>query len=369
MGVSPVFLGAMTSETPVLPTRVVPMQSPQRSVKADRTPEPTLVGVPDSDPQPASAPQADDLPSRQSLEAETVPEPKISESRRAPMFGLIASILVHAVLLILAAFILLNRPAGSGGAGDEVQLAIVTQTELTALQNKAIENSLPEVADASMSELLDPTLFDTPISASALDSSASDVSGMSGAGGSLGEGLDIGGAGGGSASFFGVEARGSRFAYIVDVSGSMAGPKIKTLRRELSGSLESLSEHAEFFVVFFSSDAKILGGRKKWTRALRRNKDYAQRDLSAVTTGGATNPLPAFEIAFNLRPHPDAIYFMTDGQFSELVVGEVARMNASWIEPIPIHTIAFVSREAESQLRRIADKSGGTYTYIPGPRQ
>lgn len=291
------------------------------------------------------------------------------EVRRAPALGIVASIIVHMLFLILAAFILLDRPGGGGAGGDEIELAIVTDAELTQMQSDALQESLPEIDAASSTELVDATLFDSPISEISLETSVSDMTGMDGAGKSLGEGMDMGGgAGGGAASFFGVEARGSRFAYIVDISGSMTGPKIETLRRELTGSLESLNEHASFFVVLYSHEPRIIGGKRQWERAIRRAKDFAQRDISAIAAGGATNPLPAFEIVFDIRPRPDAIYFMTDGQFPDLVAQEVARMNSSWIEPTPVHTISFVSREAEEQLRRIANSSGGTYTHVDGPK-
>lgn len=290
------------------------------------------------------------------------------EVRKAPALGVAASLIVHALFLILAAFILLDRPGGAGAGGDHIELAIVTDAELTQMQADALQESLPEIDAEAPADLVDATLFDSPIAEISLEASVSDLTGLEGAGKSLGEGMDLGGgAAGGAASFFGVEARGTRFAYIVDISGSMTGPKIDTLKRELIGSLESLSEHASFIVVLFSHEPRIIGGRPKWDRAIRRAKDFAQRDIGAISAGGATNPLPAFEIVFDLRPRPDAIYFMTDGQFSESVVREVDRMNSSWIEPTPVHTISFVSREAEEQLRRISRSSGGTYTHVDGP--
>ncbi len=62
----------------------------------------------------------------------------------------------------------------------------------------------------------------------------------------IGIGSGEGGAGGGGAKFFGVEARGSRFIFIVDVSGSMEGGKIVTLRSELTKSIDGLAENSLF---------------------------------------------------------------------------------------------------------------------------
>jgi hypothetical protein len=76
-------------------------------------------------------------------------------------------------------------------------------------------------------------------------------------------------------------------------------------------------------------------------------------------------PFPAFEVVFSLRPRPDAIYFMTDGQFEPSVAVELARLNVE--DRIPIHCICFVSKEAEALMKKIAEDSGGTYTYVAGP--
>ncbi len=340
--------------------------APPPAVKGRSAP-PTLSFVPQD--AHAQVDPAHDAPHEGSAHrgqgAHDAPHPEV---RKAPALGIAASLIIHALFLLLAAFILLDRPGGDGAGGDAIELAIVTDAELTQLQNSALEESLPEIDAEAPSELLDATVFDAAIPEVNVASNVSNMAGLEGAGSSLGEGMDLGGgAGSGSASFFGVEARGSRFAYIVDVSGSMTGAKIETLKRELIGSIESLNEHASFCVVLYSHEPRIIGGRRQWERAIRRAKDFAQRDIGVISAGGATNPLPAFEIVFDLRPRPDAIYFMTDGQFPEVVAHEVARMNDAWIEPTPVHTISFVSREAEEQLRRIAESSQGTYTHIEGP--
>lgn len=345
-----------------------------------QAPPPTLCIVLESDPLSVQSTRPSDsladgafpspAPGRldDSEQAEQSEPPVASEARWAPLLGLIASVIVHAIFLLLAAMVLLDRAAGPTGHGDGIELAIVTSTELTDLQSDAANSASPSIDAQAPSELLDATLFDTPISDTSLETALSAPSGLQGAGQSLGEGLDLGG-GGGLASFFGVEARGTHFAYIVDVSGSMTGAKLKTLKLELSGSVEALSDHDSFFVVFFSSQPEILGGRRKWQSAIRRNKDFAERNIRAVSAGGATNPLPAFEMVFELRPRPDAIYLMTDGAFSPGVIPEIKRMNDAWIEPTPVHAISFWTRDSEAQLSQIAAESGGTYTHIEGDQR
>ena len=62
------------------------------------------------------------------------------------------------------------------------------------------------------------------------------------------------------------------------------------------------------------------------------------------------------------RIKPDAIYFMTDGEFDQSIADIIIRRNKE--RPMPVHCITFVSREGESVMRRIARETGGTYTHI-----
>jgi hypothetical protein len=195
-----------------------------------------------------------------------------------------------------------------------------------------------------------------------------------GAGDIGGHGMGFGGSGGGAASFFGVEARGTRFAYIVDVSGSMdAGigvgelKRIDSLKHELTKSIGALLENASFLVVTFSDRATIIGGRGEWMQASESGKTQARKLIANIAPEGSTEPYPGFEVVYRMRPRPDAIYFMTDGEFDDSVVLQVARLNAEL--RIPIHCIAFVSTAGEETLKRMAKDSGGSYTYVPGPRR
>ena len=86
--------------------------------------------------------------------------------------------------------------------------------------------------------------------------------------------------------------------------------------------------------------------------------------------------MPAFEIAFRLEPKPDVIFFMTDGIIPTDVPAGVARLNEGAKPKIRVNSILFggegETRRAEGkrvlngedQLRKIADESGGTYSFV-----
>ena len=291
--------------------------------------------------------------------------------RRAGVVGLAVSLLVHMIAWFIAGNYWVAKGVGgtSLGVSEAVEVAVLTSAELAQATSTDVSFDSPSVPELQPEEL--PAVED--LSVEAEESSAAGTlddlldTGLGEGAGDLGEGIGLGegaGTGGGSASFFGAEATGTRFAYIVDVSGSMAvGGKLQTLQAELARSIEGLTEAADFLVVTYSSGAMPLEGRSEWVDADERGKRFARRAIGALEASGGTNPSPAFTLAFAMKPRPDAVYFMTDGEFSEEVAGEIAMLNAEL--KAPIHCIAFVSRESEALMRRIAHESGGSYTFVP----
>lgn len=291
--------------------------------------------------------------------------------KRATVAGLVFSLLIHLVGWIIAGLITIwSGQAGVKGVpGEAIEFAVMSETELAELQAASGQTEMPAVPEEPESELEEIDLLEGSIARTDETESLAELSELDtnlGAGDITGSsGLSAGGTGGGAASFFGVEARGTRFAYIADVSGSMAvGNKIRSLQDELITSISALTENATFFVSLFNQDAAPLGGRLEWAQASDSGRQWAIKLIGKIIPEGGTNPGPAFRVVFSLKPRPDAIYFMTDGEFDSAVVFEIAAMNAD--AKIPIHCITFVSREAEAVMKQIAAESGGTYTHVPG---
>ena len=285
------------------------------------------------------------------------------------------SVLVHLILWLIASVVMVlagGAPGPRGSGSGPVEFAVISEEAFAGIQGEELRDEAPMVSDAGAAQpdtsidLLDTATL-TGVSDLGLDLGsigASVGAGDIGSASSLGGGG--GGGGGGGTSFFGVEAEGSRFSYIVDMSGSMSSPIDKWNRAaaELISSIEELSEGAMFQVVLYSGDAFPLENKKEWSEANARNKKWARTSITRVTPTGATNPSPAFHVVFASRPRPDAIYFMTDGEFNESVVGEIDAMNAEL--QVPIHCITFGDRRAEPMMREIARRSGGTYTHVDG---
>ncbi|GAB5495328.1 MAG: hypothetical protein Phyf2KO_04080 [Phycisphaerales bacterium] len=281
---------------------------------------------------------------------------------------MLISLAVHIILFIIAAMIVTSGGKGNApAAGPAIEFAVMNQSELDEFQTEELS-----VEEPNSQELLDQVLPEA--SEPLLDASLSDllqpesdlVTDITTGGGDLTssiEGASVGGAGAGSASFFGIEARGNRFAYIVDVSGSMDREgRIEAMQSELSESISAMPEHVSFFVVLYSDSAYPLGNKRQWIDANGPGKRWARGAIASLAPLGATKPMPAFEMVYEIRPRPDAIYFMTDGEFDESLADLIIRRNQD--RPIPVHCITFMTRSAEPVMRRIASETGGTYTHI-----
>lgn len=297
--------------------------------------------------------------------------------------GLGISLMIHLIILLIAALVTIDFgfADASGGQADEVDFAILTQADLAKTSSPEIQYESFEVAvtpnemavdidllaetdtDQSVNELADSI-------APSLDAGGGSLTSIDASTGSAGAGTGDG------ASFFGLEAQGRRFAYIVDVSGSMNAftgdgeqTRWELTRSELLRSLNGLDEVAEFYVVLYSSNPIPLFGNADWVKASPSSKQLAGTGLFGISPAGGTKPLTAFSLVFSLKPEPDAIYFMSDGLVESNVPTLVRQMNRR--KEIPIHCILFGelsnendARAAKSMMSNIAKFSGGKFTHI-----
>ncbi len=299
--------------------------------------------------------------------------------------GLVLSMLIH-VLIVLSAALVTVGVAGMGsrgsGGGDYTMTAtsegeltgIMDSAPLDALAPSVMEKEVPELPSAGVAE--GSGGMDSPGAGAGLGPIESGLGGAGGGDIGDGKGLGSGGSGNGGASFFGVEAKGSRFLYICDISGSMDwdehgmanGKRLRSLKAELTTSIQALLEHMQFYVFFFSSGAvPINPDNTKWIIAKDTGKRWAADRIGNLHAFGGTEPWGAFELAFQMKPAPDAIYFMTDGEFDPSVALRIQAVNVG-SRKIPIHCITLVERSGEEVMRKIASDSGGTYIHVPGTK-
>lgn len=181
----------------------------------------------------------------------------------------------------------------------------------------------------------------------------------------------VGGSGEGAAPvarthFFGVRAKGQRFAFVVDKSASMGNRgRIERAKEELLRSTAGLPDFALFRVCFFDASTESFpeqGYRKARPGDLGQFRAW----LGRVVAGGGTMPRVAFERLLTEGAMPDAIFFLTDGEIPPDDPAWIVRRVRSISERVPVHCVALGDESAIPQLKRIAAGTGGQFRYVPG---
>ncbi len=340
---------------------------------------------------------------------ETVPAPEFhSDGRPAERHegslkasSLTVSILLHAALLVVLAFVTMV------GVKEE-------PPELTVL-SAGLTNPAPKIDK----KIFDKTQRTKPSSSSkaARLIVATDVSPVAipmietdnltptiGSGVEFGTGLGIGGGGDGiGANFFGSTSKGRRFAFIIDVSLSLSDVQFKMIKDELTKSLKRLPSSVQYQVIFFSgpawfAEADYDEGRKQVTHGGKRyqwikgvdNYNFEPEDVSRLYAGkwipatktNLTRTMSRIEkvkrslgtdwkwpldLALRMTPKPDIVYFLTDGsmQGGDQKVDEAVRLNQRIPGPkAKINSISMMEPRAIEDLAEMAERTGGEFTIV-----
>lgn len=287
------------------------------------------------------------------------------------LIGLGISVICHLSLLYFLA--VQYRPGGDGRATQPAswEFAILQEEELSEFESTELDDLLSaEVADVEAASEQEPAAdLEPAVPAAELEAAARGA--MPTLGGAGGAELGGGGtmtAGGAGTSFFGVRSSGTRFAFIVDRSGSMGDDrKLEVARRELVNAISALPDFASFHVVLFESGVITPPFQREWSTATRASVARLIRWLSEIEAGGGTQPVPAFHLVFGLERRPDVVYFLTDGQIPGDTAAVVRELNGRGSKVV-VNTIAFGDPASQEQLRAIARESGGAYRYVPSGR-
>jgi ribosomal protein S27E len=206
-------------------------------------------------------------------------------------------------------------------------------------------------------------------------SSAGDASALAGAIGGVGSGVGSGAGGpmapfspiasgsghGPPSQFMGTGGNAFCVCYIIDRSGSMV-IAFDYVKKEMLRSIQELQAEQLFHVIFFNAGEPMESPVGKMVHASDRNKIEAIRFIGTVVAAGRTDPRPAFRRAFALKPRPNLIYFLTDGDFDPDLLDDLRKWNSD--HKTAINTIAFLERPAEALLKQIAQENSGTYTFV-----
>lgn len=282
---------------------------------------------------------------------------------RASAVGLAASLFIHVFGSIILGSVIVGQrgsPDAVGDLGQALEVAPVPSETLADPGPPAESTSTPTSSALSAALLESPALEIAP-QPLALTPTQTTTTSLTGLTGEFSGATATAGASG--ASFFGIEARGTRFAYVVDTSGSMVNDRIVRLREELRHSIFGLSDDADFFVVRYSTDASPLGDQQRWIDANDGGKRWADRHIPDLVAEGQTNPVAGFRLVEVIKPRPDVIFFMTDAQDMGNVIDDILAIQRR--VGAEIHCITFGTNAGAAIMQRIADASGGKYRHVP----
>jgi hypothetical protein len=163
------------------------------------------------------------------------------------------------------------------------------------------------------------------------------------------------------ASFFGIRERGQFFVYVVDSSGSMIDEaRLMRATIELRRSVLALQPPQQFEVIFYNHESNPMPGGPKPRSADLQSKNLLLSWLRLIEPDGGTDPRVAMRQALGLKP--DAVFLLSDGEFPDGTVNEIARLNR---RRVPIHCIDLTGGLSGDHLKRIAAASGGKYAARP----
>ena len=140
---------------------------------------------------------------------------------------------------------------------------------------------------------------------------------------------------------------------------------LEIAKRELLASLDRLPSSAQFMVVFYNHEARVLAdaqGHKGLMAATISNKARVRTQLALVEPRGGTDHKSALTAAFQAKP--EVVFFLTDADMlpsSDIdeILKEAAKARIQAVEFGRGYDLG-----QDTPLRRLAIKSGGTYRYI-----
>lgn len=289
----------------------------------------------------------------------------------------------HTLLLIaLAVSMMLGQ--FQNGASDEdhreggIVLVKVTTPETTEYLSEGDNSDSSSAAPAQQSPPPLPSADELPPDLPGVAASPAEIAGIGddlveslpGANALLDgkESFEIGGKV--TTEVFGVKGTGSKFLYVFDRSDSMEGYERRPLlaaRSALKTSLASLGGTHQFQIVFYNNETRVFrmpGEAARMYFANEENKAAGNRFVDSISGDGGTDHLAALKYALSLGP--DVIFLLTDaeGGFTPAELGAVSDWNRS---AAVINAIEFgvgrKPRAADRSLQRLANESGGQYTY------
>ena len=264
------------------------------------------------------------------------------------------------------------RKANSDPATDEIPVPL----DLPAAQQIAMNGSIRTATDANHTDarqLLKPRGNARPsaVGRGSVTGAGTGDGGDAGGGGKGGLGGGPGGAGSGKGngtSFFGHNAVGKKFVYVLDASGSMSEYNaIAVAKSELLASLAQLDENQQFQIIFYNENCYPMRDsdrRENVFWGTETNRTRASQFIRNIEPDGGTRHLDALLMALGLTP--DVIFFLTDAGEPVLYPADLDKIKRRNNGRSTIFTIEFGkggNLRIDNFLKKLARDNGGAHAY------
>ena len=154
-------------------------------------------------------------------------------------------------------------------------------------------------------------------------------------------------------------------AYLVDRSSSMEGVRLDRMKADLKEAIDRLRDGTPFTVVAFNEGLEEMPpGSGRLIDATKDTRDAANNWVNGITARGSTTAVPGLRSLVGLQP--DALVFLTDGQFTEAERADIAGMLAdkAFLGKTRIDTVMLYPVGEESALEDLARKTGGKFRRV-----
>ncbi|MDP0490186.1 MAG: hypothetical protein Q7Q71_03960 [Verrucomicrobiota bacterium JB023] len=326
---------------------------------------------------------------------------------RATISSVIISFLVIVLLGLILAFVLIPGILVNETDIITYQAAAVEDNEIEQKQlNPAVQRK-PSAPSSAMAKVIaanttSPTAI--PVPEVVVDVESVDF----GDGDDFGAGWGSGsgsGSGGGGTTFFGQPSTGERVAFVIDYSASMrANDRVGIMKEELEKSISGLNGGMKYQMIFFAGPVWVAGSEVKDKNA--KDVNFIEDENGTVyewrTSGGAHNWKPrgkeqkaewltankvqlresqkvvkntplvwgtrwkyALEMAIDMEPAPQVVYFMTDGSTGgeAMKIARTVGAKAS-SRGIKINCVAMMEPKAHEAMKELAKRTGGQFSVV-----
>ena len=343
--------------------------------------------------------------SKISLNSFQAQEAMVKRQRQmSTLTSLLIALLTLALLLIILAFVLLpsfmkeEHVLVSYNAPVDPEQQI--QQKTVSMQRS--KPSAPSSASAKViaANTVSPTAIPVP------DVEVTEPSLDFGIGDDFGDGWGNGsgdGMGGGGTTFFRQQVSAQRICYVIDYSGSMKGARDKLMRKELTKSVEQLGVGLQFQLIFFAGPAWVAGSdvsmakdkktaqikldgksfkwkspggaynwdsvgtkqKPEWISGGPGTRQEALKQVKGSPLIWGTNWENPLEMALEMDPAPQIIFFMTDGAVGGDMVKLAKRLgHRAKTKGTVINTVAMMQPKAEAAMKELAKRTGGQFTIV-----